>query len=451
MAITYEEAIAIDPNTGGVNMDLFQQYADQQKTSLANMRANPPTLSAPLQTLQANPELLNQATSYVGSQGVAPGVDFQAQVEDFAVQSPEQRYLKANPDVANFAANEFAQRGFTSDPTPYQENFAREHYYGTPFVDSYGLNEGRESFNMQRPDVNNALMTIADISRNIYTTPSPGENQDVMLPTYRFNSDISNPGALADEFYNIGKNFQIRALGGYGNNMNEDMAGRDMTKFLNAAYGDRGFGYQDTLVDSLGGNKELLRAYLELGVTGAGNSVADQQMRGLVQPILEQYSSLDQGSPGSTAGAGNKITDFGSYGVDSVLFNTAEGIYNAGKALPGVAPAITQGIKAFTGPLTPFGINLTDGDPTFAVATFLAGVAQNYAEQPVGEKSVNNAIGQQLGFTAADSYAPPDNNYGFLGDLDNGPLFSLSNPNSLGTPPSSANNAAGNAGESDAP
>ena len=60
------------------------------------MRANT-QLSAPLQTLQANPELLNQAAAAVRSQGVAPGADFQARVEDFAVQSPERQYLIANP------------------------------------------------------------------------------------------------------------------------------------------------------------------------------------------------------------------------------------------------------------------------------------------------------------------------------------------------------------------
>jgi len=444
MAITYEEAIAIDPTTGGVNMDLFQQYADQQATSLAEMRANPPTLSAPLQTLQANPELLNQATAAVRSQGIAPGADFQARVEDFAVQSPEQRYLTANPDVANFAANEFAQRGFTSDPTPYQENFAREHYYGTPFVDSYGLNEGRESFGMAVPDVNNALMTIADISRNIYTTPSPGQDEDVMLPTYRFNSDISNPGALADEFYDIGRNFQIRALDGYGNNMNEDMAGRDMTKFLDAAYGDRGFGYQDTLVDSLGGGEELLRAYLELGVTGAGNSVADQQMRGMIQPILEQYGSSlgSDGNPGSTDGAGSRATDAGIMGP----LDIADMMTDSNEALPGVSSAIMQAGKVFNAPSF-----FTGGDPTIPLGLFGASVLKNYFAQPEGQRSVNNAIGQSLGFSAEDSYSAPDNNYGFTGDLDQGPLFSFSNPNSLGTPPSSANNAAGNAGESDAP
>jgi hypothetical protein len=444
MAITYEEAIAIDPNTGGVNMDLFQQYADQQETSLANMRANPPELSAPLQTLQANPELLNQATSYVGSQGVAPGVDFQAQVEDFAVLSPEQRYLKTNPDVANFAANEFAQRGFTSDPTPYQENFAREHYYGTPFVDSYGLNEGRESFNMQRPDVNPQLMNIARITSNVVDSPGVGQNEDMMLPTYRFNSDISNPGALSDTFFDIGQNFQIRALDGYGHNMNPDMAGQDMTKFLNAAYGDRGFGYQDTLVDSLGGNGELFRAYLELGVTGAGDSYADQQMRGMLMPLLEQYGSSlgSDGNPGSTDGAGSRATDAGIMGP----LDVAEMMTNSNEALPGVSSAIMQAGKVFNAPSF-----FTSGDPTIALGLFGASVLKNYFAQPESQRSVNNAIGQSLGFTAEDSYSPPDNNFGFTGDIDNGPLFSFSNSNSLGTPPSSANNAAGNAGESDAP
>ena len=443
MAITYEEAIAIDPTTGGVNMDLFQQYADQQATSLAEMRANPPTLSAPLQTLQANPELLNQATAAVRSQGIAPGVDFQAQVEDFAVQSPEQRYLTANPDVANFAADEFARRDFTSDPTPYQENFAREHYYGTPFVDSYGLNEGRESFGMAVPDVNNALMTIADISRNIYTTPSPGQDEDVMLPTYRFNSDISNPGELAGEFYDIGRNFQIRALDGYGNNMNEDMAGRDMTKFLDAAYGDRGSGYQDTLVDSLGGGKELFRAYLELGVDGTGNSYADQQMRGMLMPLLEQHGSSlgSDGNPGSTD-AGYRATDAGIMGPIDI----AEMMSNSNEAIPGVSSAIMQAGKVFNAPSF-----FTGGDPTITLGLFGASVLKNYFAQPESQRSVNNAIGQSLGFSAEDSYSPPDNNYGFTGDLDQGPLFSVSNSNSLGTPPSSANNAAGNAGESDAP
>ena len=145
MAITYEEAIALDPNTGKVKMDLFQQYADQQATNLANMRANPPTLSAPLQTLQANPELLNQATSYVSSQGVAPGLDFQAMVEDFAVQSPERQYLTVNPDVLAQATIDYQNRfGNSYTPTSeFEENFARQHYHGTPFTPDFGIQDNR--------------------------------------------------------------------------------------------------------------------------------------------------------------------------------------------------------------------------------------------------------------------------------------------------------------------
>ena len=83
--ISVEEAYGVDPATGQIDMDKFRRFAAQQEASLANMRANT-QLSEPLKKLQANPELLNQATAYVASQGVAPGADFQAQVEDFAVQ-----------------------------------------------------------------------------------------------------------------------------------------------------------------------------------------------------------------------------------------------------------------------------------------------------------------------------------------------------------------------------
>ena len=162
MAITYEEAIALDPITGEVNMDLFQQYADQQATNLANMRANPPQLSGALKTLQANPELLNQATAYVASQGVAPGADFQAQVEDFAVQSPERQYLTVYPDVLAQATTDYQNRFGNNQPTSeFEDNFARQHYYGTPFTPDFGIEDNRYGFGMELPNVNSDLMNIA--------------------------------------------------------------------------------------------------------------------------------------------------------------------------------------------------------------------------------------------------------------------------------------------------
>ena len=87
MVISVADAYRLGPD-GKVDMDLFKQFAAQQEASLANMRANPPQLSEPLQTLQANPELLYQAVDSVASQGIAPGTEFQSMVEDYAIQNP---------------------------------------------------------------------------------------------------------------------------------------------------------------------------------------------------------------------------------------------------------------------------------------------------------------------------------------------------------------------------
>ena len=123
--ISIEEAYGVDPATGEIDMDKFRRFAAQQEASLANMRANT-QLSEPLKTLQANPELLNQATAYVASQGVAPGADFQAQVEDFAVQSPERQYLTVYPDVLAQATTDYQNRFGNNQPTSeFEDNFAR--------------------------------------------------------------------------------------------------------------------------------------------------------------------------------------------------------------------------------------------------------------------------------------------------------------------------------------
>ena len=326
MAITSDQAYAIDPNTGSINMPLFKQYASQQENLLANMRANPPKLSAPLQTLQANPELLDQATATVASRGVAPGLDFQSQVEDFAVQSPEQRYLTTNPDVADFAANEFTQRGFTSDPTEYQENFARDHYYGTPFSPSYGVDAGYNSFGMLKPDVNPALMNIARITSGIYDTQGTEDNDTTMIPTYKFSENIPNSISLSNTYYDIGDDFRKNIIG-EGVNSNPDMASRDMTKFLRTAYAPQGI-YGKSMVDDLGGYSELLRAYDQLGVTGDGNSYADQQVRGALEFLRENPSSINSDGTGGSIDAGT--ADVGNFSVANA--------YNAFASLPPSSP-----------------------------------------------------------------------------------------------------------------
>ncbi len=322
MAITYEEAIALDPNTGQVNMDLFKQYADQQATNLANMRANT-QLSAPLQTLQANPELLNQATSYVSSQGVAPGADFQAMVEDFAVQSPERQYLMTNPDVLAQATTDYQNRFGNNLPTSeFEDNFARQHYYGTPFTPDFGIQDNRYGFNMELPNVNSDLMNIAKILTNVEDRNYVGDNQDMSRPTYIFNEEIDNPIALSNVYGDIGQNFKTNLLGsGAGGGMNEDMAGQDMSRFLRNVFAPSTNMGGPSMLEDLGGVGELARAYGILGVTGEGDSYADKQVRDIQELLSEYGSSLNMdGTGGADAMRADVGTaDIGNFSVGNVL------------------------------------------------------------------------------------------------------------------------------------
>ena len=339
MAITYEEAIALDPNTGKVNMDLFQQYADQQAASLANMRANPPQLSGALQTLQANPELLNQATAYVASQGVAPGAEFQAQVEDFAVQSPERQYLTVYPDVVAQATTDYQNRFGNNQPTSeFEENFARQHYHGTPFTPDFGIEDNRYSFGMELPNVNSNLMNIAKILMNVEDRNYEGDdNNDMSRPTYIFNEEIDNPIALSDLYGDIGQNFKINLLGsGAGGGMNEDKAGNDMSRFLRNVFAPSTNLGGPSMLEDLGGVSELARAYDILGVTGEGDSYADKQVRDIMKLLSEYDSSLNMdGTGGADAMRGAVGTaDIGNFSVGNVM-NAFKGVPPTG--LPGLA------------------------------------------------------------------------------------------------------------------
>lgn len=323
MAITYEEAIALDPNTGKVNMDLFQQYADQQAASLANMRANPPQLSGALKTLQANPELLNQATAYVASQGVAPGAEFQAQVEDFAVQSPERQYLTVYPDVLAQATTDYQNRFGNNQPTSeFEDNFARQHYYGTPFTPDFGIEDNRYGFGMELPNVNSGLMNIAKILMNVEDRNYVGDNADMSRPTYIFNDEIDDPIALSNVYGDIGQNFKTNLLGsGAGGGMNEDMAGQDMSRFLRNVFAPSTNMGGPSMLEDFGGVSELARAYDILGVTGEGESYADKQVRDIMELLSEYGSSLDMdGTGGADAMRGAVGTaDIGNFSISNAI------------------------------------------------------------------------------------------------------------------------------------
>ncbi len=322
--ISVEEAYGVDPATGQIDMEKFRRFAAQQEASLANMRANPPQLSAPLQTLQANPELLNQATAYVASQGVAPGADFQAQVEDFAVQSPERQYLTVYPDVLAQATTDYQNRfGNSYTPTSeFEENFARQHYYGTPFTPDFGIEDNRYNFGMELPNVNSGLMNIAKILMNVEDRNYEGQNADMSRPTYIFNEEIDTPLALSNVYGDIGQNFKTNLLGsGAGGGMNEDMAGQDMSRFLRNVFAPSTNMGGPSMLDDLGGISELARAYGILGVTGEGDSYADKQVRDIQELLSEYGSSLNMdGTGGADAMRADVGTaDIGNFSVGNVL------------------------------------------------------------------------------------------------------------------------------------
>jgi hypothetical protein len=375
MAITYEEAIALDPNTGKVNMDLFQQYADQQAASLANMRANPPQLSGALQTLQANPELLNQATAYVASQGVAPGADFQAQVEDFAVQSPERQYLTVNPDVLAQATVDYQNRfGNSYTPTSeFEDNFARQHYYGTPFTPDFGIEDNRYGFGMELPNVDSGLMNIAKILMNVEDRNYEGQNADMSRPTYIFNDEVSDPIALSNVYGDIGQNFKTNLLGsGAGGGMNEDMAGQDMSRFLRNVFAPSTNLGGPSMLEDLGGISELARAYDILGVTGEGDSYADKQVRDIMELLSEYGSSLNMDG---TGGADAMRADVGTADIGNF--------------------SISNAIDAFSNmpPLSPLAA-------AYKGAVVLDKIIHD-------NMSPTEALDDTLGFTGGNTYTPP--------------------------------------------
>lgn len=375
--ISIEEAYGVDPATGEIDMDKFRRFAAQQETALANMRANPPQLSEPLQTLQANPELLNQATAYVASQGVAPGADFQAQVEDFAVQSPERQYLTVYPDVLAQATIDYQNRFGNNQPTSeFEDNFARQHYYGTPFTPDFGIEDNRYNFGMELPNVNSDLMNIAKILMNVEDRNYEGQNADMSRPTYIFNDEIVDPIALSNVYGDIGQNFKTNLLGsGAGGGMNEDMAGQDMSRFLRNVFAPSTNMGGPSMLDDLGGVSELARAYNILGVTGEGNSYADKQVRDIQELLSEYKSSLNMdGTGGADAMRADVGTaDIGNFSVGNVM-----------DAFGNMPPLTPTGLALFGGK-TLYNMMVNDMDGTQAIdATFGYGPEGNTYTPPVG-------------------------------------------------------------------
>lgn len=112
MVISVADAYRIDPATGQVDMDLFQQFADQQAISNASVApggSNAPSLSQGQQYLAANPDVLANAQMRAQEAGLSSG-------------------------------NEYSN---------YLDQVAREHF------DSWGQTEGRSGFGFTAPPEGN--------------------------------------------------------------------------------------------------------------------------------------------------------------------------------------------------------------------------------------------------------------------------------------------------------
>lgn len=187
--ITVEEAYAIDPATGMVDMAKFQQFIDQQNASLANMRATT-QLTPAQQYMQANPDVLKHAVNTAAAEGIAPGADFGARTQQIAQQH---------------------------------------------FIDS-GQAEGRQSFGMPLSNINNPPMDTTPVNTVPYL-PLPGDLSTMPVgpggepyspqPTEPIGSGATNygtaplPGQLPGYSFTADPNQYARTLGNFGGLLND--------------------------------------------------------------------------------------------------------------------------------------------------------------------------------------------------------------------------------------
>lgn len=90
MVISVADAYRIDPATGQVDMDLFQQFADQQAIANQTVNPNSPTfdnslaLSAGQNYLAANPDVLANAQQRAQAEGLSSGDAYSNRLNEIA-------------------------------------------------------------------------------------------------------------------------------------------------------------------------------------------------------------------------------------------------------------------------------------------------------------------------------------------------------------------------------
>ena len=88
MVISVADAYRVGPD-GQVDMDLFQQFANQQQAALTpqggtGATAGNPNLTMGQQYLAANPDVFENATARATAEGIAPGAAFSQRLDEIA-------------------------------------------------------------------------------------------------------------------------------------------------------------------------------------------------------------------------------------------------------------------------------------------------------------------------------------------------------------------------------
>jgi len=276
--------------------------------------------------LRANPDVLASATRIAQSQGVAPGSEFQRVVEnaarehyrDFGVR--EGRKIAGFPETGSILLLDEVRRL----PAP---------------VATTTEPEGIASV-----QIDPRMRAFATILANTYDMDDPG-TQGGLRP--EFFSGANTVSDIYDLVGDINVNLRDRLIDRNYGDTNEDKLPGRVDEIIRYAYNPNTSG--ETMFGVAGGTEGLLRAYDELGITGAGDTYADRGARG----IMNILSPTDRSSINMDGtGGSEEISEGGEYGTGYKTF--ADAYKDAPRAIrqaivPTPIGAIPMGMKIFSG------------------------------------------------------------------------------------------------------
>ena len=233
----------------------------------------------------------------MGDGGMAEGGEVKANNE-YQSSAVVQGYLRANPDVLASATRIAQSRGIApgSEFQRVVENTAREHYR------DFGVREGRkiagfpetgsillldeveklpapvatttEPEGIASVQIDPRMLAFANILAKTYDRDDPG-TEGGLRPEY-----VGSVGDIYDLVGDINFNLRDRLIDRNYGDTNEDKLPGRVDDIISYAFRPNTQG--DTMFGVAGGTGGLLRAYDQIGVTGAGDSYADRGARGIM-------------------------------------------------------------------------------------------------------------------------------------------------------------------------